>query len=275
MKFNHRIFRVSIILCLIIWLVFLGISYSLLHSHTGFDDGHNVIAFIVIYIGGIISSRIIIHYTEKQLISAKRLSESESYLQLQFEKMPNAYILWDNNFKVIKWNPTAERVFGYKESEMIAKSALETIVPKNQKQIVSEVWATLIEKKTELKSTNENSTKDGRIIICEWTNNPIVDKNGEVTEVISMVQDITISKRIEDCLHFIATQEWDKDDSFFHKIAEYLAKQLNFDYVIISKVDKKELNANSIAYYAGSKFLNNVVYKLKGSPCENVYGKKL
>ena len=275
MKFNHSIFRVTIILCLIVWLVFIGISYSLLYSHTGFDDGHNAVAFIVIFIGGIISSRIIIHYTEKQLIASSKLSESESYLKMQFEKMPNAYILWDKNFRVIKWNPSAEKIFGYKESEMIGRSALETLVPENQKKIVSEVWETLIDKKTELKSNNENITKDGRIITCEWSNNPIVNENGEVPEVISMVQDITVSKKTEECLHFIATQEWDKDNSFFQKIAEYLAKQLNFDYVIISNVDKKELNANSIAYYAGNKFLNNVVYKLKGSPCENVYGKNL
>jgi len=274
MKFNHRIIRITVVLCIILWVVFLGISFSLFHNHNILNDENSAITLIVIFLGGIISSRIIIHYTEMQLIASNRLSESEKYLKMQFEKMPNAFILWDKNFRVKKWNPSAEKIFGYTESEIIGKSALETIVPENQNTIVSEVWSKLIKNKAEV-ITNDNITKDGRVITCEWSNNPITDKNGEVTEVISMVQDITVRNKIEACLQFVALQEWEKENDFFESTTKYIGKTLNFDYVLISIINENSKQVNTLSYYAGGRIIPNVTYNLEGSPCENVFGKNL
>ena len=47
-------------------------------------------------------------------------------------------------------------------------------------------------------SVNENVTKDGRIIICQWTNTPLRDAKGAFVGFLSMVQDITERKRAED-----------------------------------------------------------------------------
>jgi PAS domain S-box-containing protein len=47
---------------------------------------------------------------------------------------------------------------------------------------------------------NENRTKDGRIITCEWFNTPLTDAEGRLAEVISLAQDITERKRAEDAL---------------------------------------------------------------------------
>jgi signal transduction histidine kinase len=41
------------------------------------------------------------------------------------------------------------------------------------------------------RSTNENLTKDGRIIMCDWHNTPLVGSDGAVMGVASLVQDIT------------------------------------------------------------------------------------
>ena len=47
-------------------------------------------------------------------------------------------------------------------------------------------------------SVNENFTKDGRRIICDWTNTPLKRDDGAVLGVLSMVQDVTERKRMED-----------------------------------------------------------------------------
>ena len=41
------------------------------------------------------------------------------------------------------------------------------------------------------RSTNENVTKDGRTIACEWFNAPVVGPDGSVVSVMSLAQDIT------------------------------------------------------------------------------------
>ena len=49
-------------------------------------------------------------------------------------------------------------------------------------------------------NTNENITKDGRKILCEWFNTPLVDNDGNLIGVMSLVQDITERKRMEEAL---------------------------------------------------------------------------
>ena len=50
------------------------------------------------------------------------------------------------------------------------------------------------------RSTNENVTKDGRTILCEWYNTPLVDAAGRVIGAASLAQDITEQKRAEEVL---------------------------------------------------------------------------
>jgi PAS domain S-box-containing protein len=47
------------------------------------------------------------------------------------------------------------------------------------------------------RSTNKNVTKDGRVIACEWYNTPLVDKNGRVLGVASLVHDVTEKEKAE------------------------------------------------------------------------------
>jgi two-component system sensor histidine kinase UhpB len=50
----------------------------------------------------------------------------------------------------------------------------------------------------EAHSVNENRTKDGRVITCDWFNTPIWDTTGKVTGVISIGQDISARRRHEE-----------------------------------------------------------------------------
>jgi PAS domain S-box-containing protein len=65
------------------------------------------------------------------------------------------------------------------------------------KEAVDKVVAALLQQKGGIRSTNENVTKDGRIIICEWYNTPLTDLDGKVIGVLSMVEDITIRREME------------------------------------------------------------------------------
>ena len=50
------------------------------------------------------------------------------------------------------------------------------------------------------RSTNDNLTKDGRTISCEWYNTPLVDESGNVLGVASLVQDVTERVALEERL---------------------------------------------------------------------------
>lgn len=62
------------------------------------------------------------------------------------------------------------------------------------------IWSQLLALENGLRSTNENITKDGESILCEWYNTPLVDNFGEVIGVASLVQDVTKEKNAENAL---------------------------------------------------------------------------
>ncbi len=123
------------------------------------------------------------------------------HLQLQIDRMPIGSIVWDCNFRVISWNPAAERIFGFTAQEAMGKHPYDFIVPKEAQLHVDKIWGRLLKGDLTANSTNENFTKDGRMIICEWTNTPLRRADGVVIGVLSMVQDITEIRRAEGMLY--------------------------------------------------------------------------
>jgi two-component system, cell cycle sensor histidine kinase and response regulator CckA len=50
------------------------------------------------------------------------------------------------------------------------------------------------------RNTNDNITKDGRTITCDWYNTPLVDESGRVLGVASLVHDVTERVALEERL---------------------------------------------------------------------------
>ncbi|PZO35581.1 MAG: hypothetical protein DCF19_23600 [Pseudanabaena frigida] len=128
--------------------------------------------------------------------TAIELERFQSKLMFLIERTPIGVIEWNNELKVIGWNPAAEKIFGYQASEMLNNHALE-IVPEPYQDYVVNLMTDILNQKGGSYSVNENTTKDGRVIICEWINTPLLNTNGEPIGIYSMVQDITERKQLE------------------------------------------------------------------------------
>ncbi|MBM3118116.1 MAG: PAS domain S-box protein [Chloroflexi bacterium] len=111
--------------------------------------------------------------------------------------MPIALIVWDVDFRVQSWNPAAENIFGFSNQEVLGKHPYGLVMPKEAQPHVDTIWDRLLEGDMTAHSINENVTKDGRTIICRWTNTPLRKADGTVMGVLSMVQDIAERKRAE------------------------------------------------------------------------------
>src|SRR5277367_946380 len=97
----------------------------------------------------------------------EEIRQSQQKLRMHIDHTPLAVVEWDLGLKVAAWNPSAERIFGYTREEALGKDA-SFFVPPHLQEHVNEIGRELLAGKATARSTNENLTKDGRTISCEW-----------------------------------------------------------------------------------------------------------
>ena len=133
---------------------------------------------------------------EKRLLEAERRSALER-LRLHIDRMPMGYIVTDREFRFVSFNPAAQDIFGYSEEEVRGRSPYGLIIPEEVKEFVEEVRRQWMQGSLDAHGTNENVTKDGRRIICDWFNTPVMDSEGRFDRLVSIVQDITDRREAE------------------------------------------------------------------------------
>ncbi len=136
--------------------------------------------------------------TEKELKATEEvLRLSQQRLLLHRENTPLAAIEWNADFEVLNWNQSAQRIFGFTRGEVLGQHATESILPESALEAVNKVWNDLLHNRGGERSTNENITRDGRTILCEWYNTPLIDPDGTVIGVASLADDITERSQAE------------------------------------------------------------------------------
>ncbi|MEI8039631.1 MAG: PAS domain S-box protein, partial [Verrucomicrobiota bacterium] len=139
----------------------------------------------------------------KRQSAAEELRAASQKLRLHFEQTPLAVIEWDLDFRVARWNPAAETIFGFRSEEAIGQHS-SFIVPEEFRHQVDQVWQDLSTRSGGERSTNQNVCKEGQTIFCEWYNTPLIDEHGTFTGVASLVLDVTERRRTLELL------EWEK-----------------------------------------------------------------
>jgi two-component system cell cycle sensor histidine kinase/response regulator CckA len=138
----------------------------------------------------------------------EEIHKSEQRLRIHVEHTPLAAIEWDLQFRVVAWNAAAERIFGFSREEAMGQHAHFIVAPAFL-QRVDRVWQDLLDQKhaTRSSANNDNITKDGRTISCEWYNTPLVDESGRVFGVASLVHDVTERVALEEKLRHAQKME--------------------------------------------------------------------
>ncbi len=166
-------------------------------------------------------------------VSVAQTRDAHQRLRFQVERMPLAFIAWDRDFRVTEWNQAAERIFGWTFAEARGKRPHELILPSSAQPQVEALWQRLldgIEGEDTTYNANENITKDGRRLFCEWFNSPVRNEGGEVVRVLSMAHDITERKWAQE------QQRREAERTSFllelHREAPRLTDQQIYEYVV-------------------------------------------
>ncbi len=127
----------------------------------------------------------------RHIATEAMLRKADERMRLTIQQMPVAFIEWTTEGKVAYWNPAAERIFGFKAAEALGTTIMTKIVAPSAISHVGKVWAELLSQTGGYHSINENVTKDGKSIVCEWMNTAIQQPDGKVIGVFSITQDLS------------------------------------------------------------------------------------
>ena len=127
------------------------------------------------------------------------LRKSEQRLKYHLENSPLAVVEWDKEFNIIQWSNEAERIFGLDKDEVIGVriDMLNIIYPEDI-PLVEKTFSRLTSgKEIKVVSQNRNITKTGLVRECIWYNSVLLDEKGEMSSVMSLVEDVTTLHRTE------------------------------------------------------------------------------
>jgi len=131
--------------------------------------------------------------------TAQLRQNEEQYRELV--QSANSIILrWKQDGTITFINDYGLRFFGFQAEELLGRSVFDTIVPgqqadgDHQKQMLTDIFSN---PENHLHNTNQNITKDGRLVWVSWANHPIRDEKGAVSEMLSIGTDITELKEVE------------------------------------------------------------------------------
>jgi PAS domain S-box-containing protein len=188
-------------------VIFYFIAHSLVHIEGNKSPAKlEYIAVSVSFLASLAMLGFLGYWVRKNSMENKRtneaLRESERRLKFHIDNSPLGIVEWDSEFILTRWSRESEKIFGWQAHEVLGKKI-------NSLKIIYEPDIPIVEKVIErlsggkeltVVSSNRNYTKAGQIIECTWANSILLDDNGRMISVMSLVQDITSQKMREEAI---------------------------------------------------------------------------
>ncbi len=136
----------------------------------------------------------------------KELIETKYFLESIVEKAGDAISVVDLDGKVLYWNDGAERIYGYRNEEVIGRKLSDFLYPQdeklraNEERVVEGLMARVTRGEVVSNVEVKRQTKDGREIITSMTISPLKDSEGKIVGASRICKDITHLKKAEERL---------------------------------------------------------------------------
>ncbi len=173
---------------------------------------------------------------EELILNTQKLKENEHQIQTIFDGAPDPVIVIDKDSKIIKWNPKAEFIFGWKANEIEGKQLFEVIIPDQSREanrkdintILNSVVGANINKTTEIEAINKDGDKFPISLSVSAA------KIGESNIFIGFIRDISEDKKVINELY--------QQEEMLRLVLENIAEG-----VIVEDSDRKIIMTNYIA----------------------------
>jgi diguanylate cyclase (GGDEF)-like protein/PAS domain S-box-containing protein len=150
------------------------------------DDHGNIV--------GVVNSALSVHELKT---TTEALRAANQRLTSHMDNSPLAVIEFSPQLDVTRWSPRAEKMFGWVlDSTPDMNLALLLGLDDGDNNSLRLAFARLQDgQETNNRVETRHARSNGAIIHCEWFNSALTDEKGEVTSIMSLVQDV--SERVE------------------------------------------------------------------------------
>ncbi len=135
--------------------------------------------------------------------SGKALEESEKRYRELVESSNSIIMRADKNLNITYMNDFGLRFFGYKPEEILGKSAVGTTIPERDEvgHDLAKMARDIVKSPDKYRTNvHQNMRKGGDLVWVSWTNNVTYGPDGKVEEVLSVGNDISGLRRVEEAL---------------------------------------------------------------------------
>jgi PAS domain S-box-containing protein len=119
------------------------------------------------------------------------LQQALQELTHHVENSPLATIRWNQEFRVESWSEQAERIFGWTAEEVAGKTMYDwQFIFEEDLKPVHQTATQLLQGINSV-NHNRNYHKNGSVLYCEWYNSTLLDEQGNLISILSVVQDVS------------------------------------------------------------------------------------
>ena len=130
----------------------------------------------------------------------ENLKKSEQKFRSVIETAGSIILVLSKDYRIIEWNHTAERIFGWKREEVLEKNYLDMFIPdKFRKGIIKDIKKVLKGKPTK-DFENPVISRNGKKYHVSWNVSRLVNAKNQPTGIIAIGHDITERKLTEETL---------------------------------------------------------------------------
>ena len=189
------------------------------------------------------------------------LQNREQFLRTIYEGVEQAIftvdVLEDGDFRLVAFNPAAERLTGRLTAEICGKSPTEE---------VRQNYLDCVRAGTSI-TYEECLVFKGQPTWWITTLNPIYDALGRISRIVGTSTNISQRKKMETALqNLIESTSAVTGEDFFPALVSHIAKALNVSYAVVTELEGDRLH--TLAIWTTDTLQTNFLYDFAKSPCQ-------